>query len=88
MDRREELAAYARTRAEAAQAEVLLIDSLSVYQAASDSGAIERLAAGGHGVVLARRRLWARDRAAQLAQMRLTGGRSIDEVMWSLPDDL
>ncbi len=88
MDRRQDLADYARIRSDAAEAEILLIESLSAYQAAADAFAIERLAALGHGVELARRRLWARVRHAEAVQWRLTGGRPIDEAMWSLPDDL
>ncbi|THD58954.1 hypothetical protein [Phenylobacterium sp.] len=88
MDWRQDLADYDRAKAGMAQAEILLADSLAAFGAARDGAhRLQDLSPAILGVELARRRLRVRVRRFEAAEYRLTGGRPIDEVLWSLPDD-
>jgi hypothetical protein len=87
MDWRQRLADYDRAKAEYDRAERLLAESLTRYEAAR-RGQDQQLHALVMGVALARRRAVRESQHLEAATFRLTHGRPLDEVLWSLPDEI
>lgn len=88
MDWRGRLADYNDARFAHSRAERLLADAVLRHEIACMSGDAPALAPLSSGVDLARRRARREDARLARATARLTGGRSLDEVLWSLPDDI
>jgi hypothetical protein len=84
---RARLSEYDDAKLAQGRAERLLADAIFHHDIARQSGArpLEPMAAG---VELARRRVRREERRLAEATVRLTRGRSLDEVLWSLPDEL
>ncbi len=87
MDWRQRLADYGRAKAEYDRAERLLAESLARYDTAR-RGRDRPLDPLVMGVGLARRRAVRESRRLDEATYRLTHGRPLDEVLWSLPDEI
>ncbi|THD54142.1 hypothetical protein [Phenylobacterium sp.] len=87
MDWGEELAIYSFAKAEFDRAHCLLEQAMARFETArSDETA--SLAPLILGVELARRRALRQSRHLDAATYRFTNGRALDEVLWSLPDDI
>ena len=87
MDPGEELAIYAFAKAEFDRAHSLLEQAVRRFEAARSDPEVS-LAPLILGVELARRRAYRQSRNLDAATFRFTSGRPLDEVMWSLPDDI
>lgn len=87
MDWRTKLAEYDAAKLAQRRAERLLADAIFHHDIARQSGEkhLEPMAAG---IELARRRVRCAEHHLDQATWRLTQGRSLDEVLWSLPDEL
>jgi hypothetical protein len=84
---RARLSEYDEAKLAQGRAERLLADAIFHHDIARQSRA-RPLAPLAEGVELARRRLRREERRLSEATVRLTQGRSLDEVLWSLPDEL
>ncbi|HEX5263789.1 MAG TPA: hypothetical protein VFW13_09690 [Phenylobacterium sp.] len=87
MDWGGDLAIWSQARAEFEHAHGLLAQAVTRFEAARNEKAAA-LAPLILGIELARRRAARRSRSLACATFRLTNGRPLDEVLWSLPDDL
>jgi hypothetical protein len=87
MDWLQRLADYSRAKAEHDRAERLLAESLTRYDTARRAQE-EPLDPLVMGVDLARQRTVRNVRRLNEATFRLTRGRPLDEVLWSLPDEI
>jgi hypothetical protein len=87
MDWRQRLAAYDDAKAEFDQATRLFTEAVGRFEAARPQAA-QRLAPLILGVELARRRALRQSQRLREAEYRLTQGRPLDEVLWSLPDEI
>jgi hypothetical protein len=83
----EELAIYSFAKAEFDRAQYWLEDAVTRFETARRDASMS-LAPLILGVELARRRVDRQSRKLGEATFRFTDGRPIDEVMWSLPDDV
>jgi hypothetical protein len=87
VDPRARLAEYDAAKLAQRRAERLLADAIFHHDIARQSGA-RPLGPMAAGVELAKRRVRCAERQLAQATWRLTQGRSLDEVLWSLPDEL
>jgi hypothetical protein len=84
---RKELSEYDEAKLALGRAERLLADAIFHHDIARQSGA-RPLGPMAAGVELARRRALREERHLAQARLRLTRGRPLDEVLWSLPDEV
>ena len=87
MDWRQRLAAYNKAKAERDRAWALFDDAYALYLTAARHPT-RPLAPMTLGVELARQRALRTTRRFKVAEFQLTQGRNLDEVIWSLPDDI
>jgi hypothetical protein len=87
MDWGEELAIYSFAKAEFDRAQGLLEQAVTRFEAARRD-ATTPLAPLILGVELARRRAVRQSHNLDAATFRFTNGRPLEEVLWSLPDDI
>jgi hypothetical protein len=87
MDWGEELAIYSFAKAEFDRAQFLLEEAVAHFETARRKATVS-LAPLILGVELARRRALRQSRNLDAATYRFTRGRPLDEVLWSLPDDI
>ncbi len=87
MDWRRRLADYNSAQAAHVSAERLLAAAVDAGETALQAGS-QATGSVVLGVALARKRVLRARRRLARATLELTGGRPLEEVLWSLPDDI